>query len=112
MRSPSAWKSVAPSPISSPTGLRTVKVPSTTHAPEQGATTAVREAFADLGAVATVVHGSTVATNAVLERRGERVGLLVTAGFCDLLELQRQDRTDTTVLKYRRPWSPRATSSR
>ncbi|MGW3472352.1 hydantoinase/oxoprolinase N-terminal domain-containing protein [Saccharopolyspora sp. NPDC000995] len=103
---------MAPSPISSPTGLRTVKVPSTTHAPEQGATTAVREAFADLGAVATVVHGSTVATNAVLERRGERVGLLVTAGFCDLLELQRQDRTDTTVLKYRRPWSPRATSSR
>lgn len=86
-----------------PTGLQTVKVPSTPHAPEQGATMAVQAAFPDLAAVATVVHGSTIATNAVLERRGDRVGLLVTAGFGDLLELQRQDRTDTTVLKYRKP---------
>ncbi|MDE3230189.1 MAG: hydantoinase/oxoprolinase family protein [Chloroflexota bacterium] len=40
----------------------------------------------------TVVHGSTVATNAVLERKGARVGLITTAGFADVLEIGRQTR--------------------
>ena len=39
-----------------------------------------------------LVHGSTVATNALLERRGARVVLVTTAGFEDLLWLRRQDR--------------------
>ncbi|MGH7378045.1 MAG: hydantoinase/oxoprolinase N-terminal domain-containing protein, partial [Candidatus Methylomirabilales bacterium] len=38
--------------------------------------------------VAEVAHGTTVATNALLERKGARVGLLTTAGFRDLLELR------------------------
>jgi N-methylhydantoinase A len=41
------------------------------------------------GSVADVVHGTTVATNAVLERRGAVVGLVTTAGFRDVLELRR-----------------------
>jgi N-methylhydantoinase A len=41
------------------------------------------------GEVAAVVHGTTVATNAVLERRGALVGLVTTAGFRDVLELRR-----------------------
>ena len=36
-----------------------------------------------------IVHGSTIATNAVLERRGSRMGLLVTAGFRDMFEIGR-----------------------
>src|SRR5262245_10517277 len=38
-------------------------------------------------AVAEIIHGTTVATNAILERRGARTGLITTAGFRDLLEI-------------------------
>lgn len=69
--------------------LRTVKIPSTPATPEQGALEAVLQAVPDLRSVATILHGSTVATNGVLERKGSRVGLLVTRGFRDLLDLQR-----------------------
>src|SRR5262249_42974786 len=53
--------------------------------------TAVVDAVAtlDAGSVAGVVHGTTVATNAVLERRGARTALVTTAGFRDVLELRR-----------------------
>ena len=44
------------------------------------------------GPVAEIVHGSTVATNALLERRGARTALVTTAGFEDLLEIGRQNR--------------------
>ncbi|MCC6729781.1 MAG: hydantoinase/oxoprolinase family protein [Chthonomonadales bacterium] len=40
----------------------------------------------------TVVHGTTVATNALLQRRGARVGLITTRGFADVLEIARQQR--------------------
>src|SRR5213078_1654225 len=53
---------------------------------------AVVEAVAGLtggGRVAGVVHGTTVATNAVLERRGALTALVTTAGFRDVLELRR-----------------------
>ena len=43
-------------------------------------------------AIEVLVHGTTVATNALLERRGARVALVTTAGFEDLLWLRRQDR--------------------
>lgn len=41
-----------------------------------------------------VVHGTTVATNAILERKGARTALLATAGFSDVLEIGRQNRTN------------------
>ena len=44
-----------------------------------------------------VVHGSTVATNAVLERRGARVGLLATRGFEDVLHVTARDCTSTLI---------------
>jgi 5-oxoprolinase (ATP-hydrolysing)/N-methylhydantoinase A len=52
---------------------------------------AVVDSIGDLvdGTVDAVVHGTTVATNAVLERRGARVALITTAGFRDVLELRR-----------------------
>ena len=46
------------------------------------------------GASADVVHGSTVATNAVLERKGARVGLIATAGFEDVIRIGRQTRPE------------------
>ncbi|MCC6238421.1 MAG: hydantoinase/oxoprolinase family protein [Dehalococcoidia bacterium] len=49
---------------------------------------------ADAGRVELVVHGSTVATNAVLERRGARTALVVTEGVRDLLVIGRQTRAD------------------
>ena len=56
---------------------------------------AVLEGMRDLAATAEadeIVHGSTVATNAVLERRGARVALVATRGFTDVLEIARQTR--------------------
>ena len=44
------------------------------------------------GPVELLVHGTTIATNALLERRGARVVLVTTRGFEDLLWLRRQDR--------------------
>jgi N-methylhydantoinase A/oxoprolinase/acetone carboxylase beta subunit len=55
---------------------------------------AVAAAIAELGDVAPelLAHGTTVATNILLERRGAVVALVVTDGFADLLEIGRQDR--------------------
>src|SRR5204862_7181688 len=54
--------------------------------------------------------GSTVATNALLERKGARVALVTTAGFEDLIEIARQDRLDLYALRTRgvRPLVPAA----
>ena len=46
-----------------------------------------------------VIHGTTVATNAVIERKGARCGLITTAGFRDVLELRRRDRPHTYGLE-------------
>lgn len=69
---------------------RTLKVPSTPEDPGR----AVREGTAALvgDEVALLAHGTTVATNALLERRGARVALVTTAGFTDVIEIARQDR--------------------
>ena len=71
-------------------GLQIRKVASTPQDPSQG----VLNALAALGApsIDVLVHGTTVATNALLERRGARVLLVTTGGFEDLLWLRRQER--------------------
>lgn len=83
--------------------LRAVKVPSTPSSPAEGALTAMLTASENIEAMVTVVHGSTIATNGVLERRGAPLGVLTTKGFRDVIALQRQDRTDVYTLKYRKP---------
>ncbi|WP_374687760.1 hydantoinase/oxoprolinase family protein, partial [Promineifilum sp.] len=50
-----------------------------------------------------IVHGSTVATNALLERRGARTALIATAGFADVLEIGRQNRPDLYALVPQKP---------
>ena len=71
------------------------KVPTTRHDPAQGVLDGIRTAAADLAAVATVVHGTTVGTNALIERTGATTGLITTAGFRDVLEMRRRDRPHT-----------------
>jgi N-methylhydantoinase A len=79
-------------------GLHVIKVPSTRHDLSE----AVIKAIAELGErwgigaadVRRFAHGTTVATNAVLERKGARIGLLTTAGFRDVVEIGRQLRND------------------
>ncbi|MBV8889301.1 MAG: hydantoinase/oxoprolinase family protein [Alphaproteobacteria bacterium] len=73
-------------------GLRVAKVPSTPADQSLGFMAGLAALGLDLGSLAAVVHGTTVATNAVLERKGARCGLLTTAGFRDVLELGRRTR--------------------
>jgi N-methylhydantoinase A len=81
--------------------LRIAKVSSTPDDPAE----AVWHVVASLGPVpvATLLHGTTVATNALLERRGARVALVTTAGFEDLLWLARQDRAGLYDLARHHP---------
>ena len=65
-----------------------VKVPSTPEDPGL----AVAEALDAVGGADRLAHGTTVATNALLERRGAVVALVTTAGHEDVLEIARQDR--------------------
>jgi len=71
-------------------GIR--KVASTPHDPSLGLFRALDALGKSGQAIDVLVHGTTVATNALLERRGARVALVTTAGFEDLLWLRRQDR--------------------
>ncbi len=66
---------------------------------------AVLDGLARLGAAlgAPVVHGSTVATNALLERRGARTALVTTAGFADVLAIGRQNRPELYALVPQKP---------
>lgn len=83
--------------------IRITKVPSTPSAPHLGALNALAEGVSDLSRVEDLIHGSTVATNAILERKGARVVFLVTKGFRDLLILQRHNRRSIYDLFYRKP---------
>ena len=51
--------------------------------------------FGPLSQLSSIVHGTTVGTNALLERRGARIGLITTRGFRDVLEMRRRDRRHT-----------------
>ncbi len=79
------------------------KVPSTPSSPDVGAVNAIDAAGINLATVTELVHGSTVATNAVLERKGGTVGVIVTRGTRDIFALQRHDRRAIYDLNYLRP---------
>jgi N-methylhydantoinase A len=72
--------------------VRLAKVPSTPGNQAGGVMAAFAEAGADLSALDLIVHGTTTTTNAVLERKLARTGLITTAGFRDVLELGRRTR--------------------
>lgn len=74
----------------------TAKVPTTPRAPEQGVLDGVAAALRQAGLAAAgvrlVIHGTTLATNALIERKGARTALLTTRGFRDTVELGTESR--------------------
>ncbi|HEY0183980.1 MAG TPA: hydantoinase/oxoprolinase family protein, partial [Rhodopila sp.] len=68
------------------------KVPSTTDNQARGVLDGLRSVGVNLDEVSAFVHGTTVGTNAVLERKGVACGLITTQGFRDVLELGRRTR--------------------
>lgn len=83
--------------------MRVAKVPSTPACPDVGAINALSKLKIAPATISELVHGSTVATNAVLERKGARLAMLVTKGTRDVLSLQRHDRKSIYNLQYRKP---------
>jgi N-methylhydantoinase A len=79
------------------------KLLSTPPSYDRAVVEAVSGLAAEAGAVAEVVHGTTVATNAVLERRGSLTALVTTAGFRDVLELRRLRIPHMYDLFWRKP---------
>ena len=72
--------------------LTTAKDPA--HGVEQGVQSLLEEAAVTPARVRAVVHGTTLATNALIERKGARTALLTTEGFRDALEIGREGRYD------------------
>ena len=79
--------------------VRVSKVPTTLANQAEGVQAALAEAATDAGELAVIVHGTTTATNALLERKGARTGLITTRGFRDVLELGRRTRPTPYGLK-------------
>src|SRR5690242_778991 len=78
--------------------LVTAKVPSTPRDPAEAVFQGIRLILDQAGLkpkhLARLAHGTTVATNAAIERKGARVGFITTAGFEDVIEIGRMERSD------------------
>jgi N-methylhydantoinase A len=76
----------------------TIKVLTTSTAPEQGVLAGVRSILQSSGVAASdigiVIHGTTLATNAVIERKGARTALITTQGFRDVIAMGNESRYD------------------
>lgn len=87
--------------------LGTAKVPSTPAAVQQAVLDGLDAAGVDLAPITQLLHGSTVATNALLTRAGTAAGLITTAGFRDVIEIGTHARTGNIYdILYRKPVSP------
>ena len=77
-------------------GMSSTKVLTTYDAPERGVLEGVRqvveEAGADLADLATFIHGTTLATNALINRTGARTAFVTTSGFRDVVEMRTESR--------------------
>ena len=82
--------------LAHPGGLATAKVLTDHDAPEgaimDGLARAAEAAGLPLGAVGQVIHGTTLVTNALIERRGARVAFVTTEGFRDVIEMRSENR--------------------
>jgi len=80
------------------------KLPSTPHNPAEAILSGIARILAKAGASPSdIVHGTTVATNALLERKGARTALITTQGFEDVIEIGRQNRPEIYNLMVTRP---------
>ena len=75
--------------------LSIAKVPTTVEDQAKGLIAGIEALGVKPGEVDLIIHGTTVATNAAIERKGARCGLITTLGFRDVLELRRRDRPRT-----------------
>jgi len=71
------------------------KVPSTPADQSIGICNGITQERDDLGDVSLIIHGTTVGTNALLERKGAKTGIITTEGFRDVIEMRRRDRPET-----------------
>ena len=78
---------------------RVGKVPTTRPDQSGGFLDGIGQQTADLSQIAVVVHGTTAGTNALLERKGQKSGVITTAGLRDVLEMRRRDRPRTWGLR-------------
>ena len=85
--------------------LRWAKAPSTPDEPARGVLDAVSALAGDLGAVERFVHGITIGTNAIIERKGADVWVVTTRGFRDTLEIQRTERRELYDIRTLKPAS-------
>jgi len=84
------------------------KVPSTPHDQSEGVVAGVlqvcKQAGVAPGEIDVLFHGTTVATNMVIERNGAEVGMLTTRGFRDILHMARHKRPHNFSLQFDVPW--------
>ena len=82
------------------TGTASVaKVPTTRPDQSGGFLDGIRREIQDLSEISVVVHGTTAGTNALLERKGAKTGVICTEGLRDVLEMRRRDRPRTWGLR-------------
>ena len=79
--------------------VTTAKVPTTRGDQSKGFVDGIGQRIENFADISTVIHGTTVGTNALLERKGARTGIITTKGFRDVLEMRRRDRPTTWGLK-------------
>src|ERR1700752_2510426 len=89
-------------------GKRTsVKVLTTPRAPEEGVLTGITEILKQSGVkpadLALIIHGTTLATNAIIERKGARTALIVTEGFRDSIEMAFEHRFEQYDIFMQKP---------
>jgi len=87
------------------------KVSTTPQDPSQGVMTGIRELCAENGVdpadVRYVFHGTTTATNAVLENKGARAGMITNEGFRDIIHIARHQRVEHYSIMQELPWQSR-----
>lgn len=90
-----------------PAGLFSVKVLTTPQSPELGALDGIGCLLDELNLtysdITTIIHGTTLATNALIERKGAKTAFVTTAGFRDVLEMRYEKRFDQYALDIQMP---------
>ncbi len=88
-------------------GLEVAKILTTTSDPSEGVLAGMRALLSgsriEPGDIRRVIHGTTLVTNALIERKGARTGLITTRGFRDALEIGREGRYDIYDLRMQLP---------
>jgi N-methylhydantoinase A len=84
------------------------KVPSTQDDPSEGLTQGLLGSGEDVDDLDVLVHGTTIATNALLQHAGAAVGMITTRGFRDILHIARHQRPLHYSIQLEVPWQDRA----